>query len=112
MVVAYRAMSRPNIAWDCKEAGRKLILVGHSGLQPYNKAMEISLAPEVEAKLNQIASETGKGANQVVQELVANYLDHDEWFKREVKKGLSSLDDGKFVSHEEVRRQMERILSS
>ena len=59
-----------------------------------------------------IRPETGKGANQVVQELVANYLDHDEWFKREVNKGLSSLDDGKSVSHEEVRRQMERILSS
>ena len=112
MVVDYRAMSRPNIAWTVKSLGGNSILVGHSGLQPYNKAMEISLAPELEAKLNQIASETGKGANQVVQELVANYLDHDEWFKREVKKGLSSLDDGKSVSHEEVRRQMERILSS
>jgi predicted transcriptional regulator len=43
---------------------------------------------------------------------VANYLDHDEWFKREVDKGLSSLDDGKSVSHEEVLRQMERILRS
>jgi predicted transcriptional regulator len=74
--------------------------------------MEISLAPELEAKLNRIASEAGKGATQVVQELVANYLDHYEWFKREVKKGLSSLDNGKSISHEEVRRQMERILSS
>jgi predicted transcriptional regulator len=74
--------------------------------------MEISLVPELEAKLNRIASETGKGANQVVQELVANYLDHDEWFKSEVNKGLSSLNDGKSVSHEEVRRQMERILRS
>jgi predicted transcriptional regulator len=50
--------------------------------------MEISLAPEVEARLTRIASEAGKGANEVVQELVADYLDHDEWFKREVKKGL------------------------
>jgi predicted transcriptional regulator len=74
--------------------------------------MEISLAPEVEAKLAKIASEAGKAANQVVQELVADYLDHDEWFKREVRKGLHSLDDGKFVSHEEVGRQIERILGS
>lgn len=78
----------------------------------YNMPVEISLAPELEARLAQIASETGKGANQVVQELVAHYLDYDEWFKREVQKGLSSLDAGKFVSHEEVRRQMERILKS
>ena len=74
--------------------------------------MEISFAPELEAKLNQIASETGKGASQVVQELVSNYLDHDQWFKQEVGKGLASLDNDKSVSHEEVRRQMERILGS
>jgi predicted transcriptional regulator len=74
--------------------------------------MEISFAPELEAKLNQIASETGKGASQVVQELVSNYLEHDQWFRQEVEKGLASLDNGKSVSHQEVRRQMERILGS
>ncbi len=72
--------------------------------------MEISLAPEVEARLARIASEAGKAANQVVQELVAGYLDHDEWFRREVQKGLASLDSGKFVLHEEVGRQIERVL--
>jgi predicted transcriptional regulator len=74
--------------------------------------MEISIAPELVAKLDRIAAETGKVASQVVEELVASYLDHDEWFKQEVEKGLASLDSGKFISHEEVRRQMERILSS
>jgi predicted transcriptional regulator len=72
--------------------------------------MEISLAPEVEARLARIASEEGKAANQVVQDLVVTYLDHDEWFRSEVQKGLASLDSGRFVSHEEVGRQIERIL--
>jgi predicted transcriptional regulator len=72
--------------------------------------MEISLAPELEARLSRIASEAGKAAKQVVEELVSDYLDHDEWFRREVKKGLASLDDGKFVSHEDVGRRIERIL--
>ena len=74
--------------------------------------MEISLAPELEARLARIASEAGKAANQVVQELVAEYLDHNEWFKQEVQKGLASLDSGKFVSHEEVGRRMKHILES
>ena len=74
--------------------------------------MEISFAPELEARLNQIASQTGKGPDEVVRELVANYLDHDEWVRQEVAKGLASLDRGKFVSHDDVRRQMERILGS
>jgi predicted transcriptional regulator len=74
--------------------------------------MEISFAPELEARLNRIASETGKGPDEVVRELVASYLDHDEWFRQEVAKGLASLDRGKFVSHDDVRRQMERIFGS
>jgi predicted transcriptional regulator len=78
----------------------------------YNKRMEISFAPELEAKLNRIASQTGKGPDEVVRELVASYLDHDEWFRKEVGKGLASLDHGKTVSHEDVRRQMDRILGS
>jgi predicted transcriptional regulator len=80
-------------------------------LLAYNKVMEVPLTPDVEAKLNRIASEAGKGPDQIVRELVANYLEHDEWFRREVGKGLASLQQGKSVSHEEVRRQMDRILS-
>jgi predicted transcriptional regulator len=79
---------------------------------PTMLSMEISLTPEVEARLARIASEEGKGAGQVVQELVANYLEHDERFRREVRKGLASLDASRFVPHEEVRREMERILNS
>ena len=74
------------------------------------KNMEVSFAPELEARLRRIASQTGKGTDEVVRELVANYLDHDEWFRQEVAKGVASLDRGKFVSHDEVRRQMERKL--
>jgi predicted transcriptional regulator len=72
--------------------------------------MEIPFAPELEAKLNRIASQTGKEPDEIVQELVASHLDHDEWFRQEVGKGLASLDQGKSISHEEIRRQMEQIL--
>jgi predicted transcriptional regulator len=74
--------------------------------------MEIPFAPELEARLKQVASQTGKAADQVVRELVANYFDHDEWFRQEVDKGLISLNNGKFVSHDEIRGRMERILGS
>ena len=74
--------------------------------------MEIPFAPELEAKINQIASETGKAPNEIVQELVASQLSHDEWFRQEVGKGLASLDTGESMSHEEVRHRVERILGS
>ena len=74
--------------------------------------MEISLTPEMEARLTQIASQSGKGKDEVVQELISNYLEHDAWFRQEVAKGLASLDRGESVSHDEVGRRMERRLRS
>ncbi len=74
--------------------------------------MEISLTPDAEERLNQLASQAGKGKEQVVQELIANYLEHDEWFRQEVAKGLASLDRGESVPHDEVGRRMERRLRS
>jgi predicted transcriptional regulator len=74
--------------------------------------VEISLRSDLEAKLARIASDAGKAPNQIVEELVADYVDHDEWFRREVRKGMASLDAGKFVSHEDVGRQIDQILRS
>jgi len=74
--------------------------------------MEISLTPEMEERLNQLASQAGKEKEEVVQELVASYLEHDAWFRQEVAKGLASLDGGESVPHDEVGRRMERRLRS
>jgi predicted transcriptional regulator len=52
------------------------------------------------------------GPDEVVREFVASCLDHEEWFRKEVGKGLASLDQGSTVSHEDVRRRMDRILGS
>src|ERR1700722_8085529 len=96
---------RPGSKWATFPVGDSIGLA-------YNYMMQISLEPNLEARLNQIASEAGKAANQVVEELVANYIDHDAWFKQEVNKGLLSLDAGKFLSHDDVRRRIDQILGS
>jgi len=75
-------------------------------------SMEISLTPELQEKLSQIASQSGKGPQEVVQELLANYLEHDAWFRNQVATGLASLDRGESVSHDEVGRRMERRFRS
>jgi predicted transcriptional regulator len=87
-------------------------MIGNLIGNAYNYIMQISLEPDLEARLNQIASEAGKAANQVVEELVANYIGHDAWFKQEVNKGLLSLDAGKFLAHDDVRRRIDQILGS
>lgn len=74
--------------------------------------MEISLTSEVETRLNQLASRMGRGADQVVQELVVSYLEHQEWFKGEVEKGFASLERGEFIAHDAVGHRVKRILQA
>ncbi len=74
--------------------------------------MEIQFPPEMEEQLNSLAVESGRGTVQLVVEMVASQLGYDAWFRREVEKGIASLDRGEFVEHAEVGKRIERILSS
>jgi predicted transcriptional regulator len=71
--------------------------------------MEINFSPEFQAQLNRVASESGRGAEQLVRDLVQTYLDHDQWFRKEVQKGVAQLDRGEFVAHDEVMARIERL---
>ena len=71
--------------------------------------MEVHFSPEFEAELKRIASKNGRGAEQLVQEIVQAYLNHDQWFRTEVQKGLGQLDRGEFVDHDEVVARIERM---
>jgi predicted transcriptional regulator len=71
--------------------------------------MEVRFSPEFEAELKRAATERGRAADQLVQEIVEAYLDHDKWFRSEVQKGLAQLDNGESLSHDEVVARIERM---
>ena len=66
----------------------------------------------LEATLRRVASETGRGAEEVVRELVESYVEHDQWFRQQVQIGLDQLDRGGFIDHEEVVARIERLLQA
>jgi predicted transcriptional regulator len=72
--------------------------------------MEVHFTPEVEAKIQRAAAEHSSRADTYVQQLVERHLDHDSWFRQQVKKGLDQLDRGEFLTHEEVGARMEKML--
>jgi predicted transcriptional regulator len=73
--------------------------------------MEVTFRPDLEAALKRIAAETGRGTDQVVVDLVTTQLEHDAWFRQEVRKGIASLDRGEFVSHQGVGQRIRRMLN-
>ena len=72
--------------------------------------MEVRFAPAVEAKLTRLAAQTGRVAEELVNEAVERLVDYDEWFVREVEKGLAQIEQGQLVDHEEVGARMEEWL--
>ena len=44
-------------------------------LSPILKAMEVHLAPDVEKKLNDLAAESGRGTDELLEDALAGYLD-------------------------------------
>jgi predicted transcriptional regulator len=73
------------------------------------KAMEVHFTPELQEKLDRVAAENRRGADEYVQQLVENYLDHDAWFRRKVAAGLDQLDRGEFLTHEEVGARLQKM---
>ena len=66
--------------------------------------MEVHLSPDLHGKLARMAAERGCDSATLVEEAVKHFVDYDEWFAREVEKGLAAADRGEFVEHDEVRK--------
>ena len=74
--------------------------------------MEVQFSPELQAKLNRVAAENQSGPDEYVKQLVENYVDHDVWFRQQVRKGLERLDHGEFLTHEEMGERIEQMFRS
>ena len=73
--------------------------------------MEVPLSPDVEAKLTRLAAQQGRDTEALAQEAIARFVDYDEWFLREVEKGLASAERGDLLTHEEIGRRLERLIA-
>jgi predicted transcriptional regulator len=74
--------------------------------------MEVHLPQQQEAQLNDLAAQTGRGTDELVQEAVARLLDYNDWFKRQVQIGVDQINRGKFIEEEEMDARVTRMLRS
>ena len=68
--------------------------------------MDLQVPPELEAKLNRLAAQTGRTVDQVALDLLANSVEHDEWFRGEIEKGRLAASEGRLLDHQEVRSRI------
>lgn len=69
--------------------------------------MEVQFTPDQQAKLSRMAEAQGLAAEALVQEAVERLLNYEEWFSREVDKGIAAAGRGEFIEHDDVRRMTE-----
>ena len=73
--------------------------------------MEVHLNPDMQAKLARLAAEQDRNTEALVQEAIARFVDYQEWFIREVEKGLASADRGELLTHEDVGARLEKLIA-
>jgi predicted transcriptional regulator len=73
--------------------------------------MEVKISPEVQAKLDRMAAEQGRNSESLVQEAVERLVGYDEWFIREVEKGLEQIESGDLLDHSEVASRIENRIA-
>ena len=66
--------------------------------------MEVNLNPDLQAKLTRLAADRGSDTGTLVQEAIERFVDYDDWFLREVEKGVAAADRGELIDHEDIGR--------
>jgi predicted transcriptional regulator len=74
--------------------------------------MAVQLSPEQEAQLSQIASLTGRTADELAWEAVDRYLTEEGRFRAGVQAGLDAAARCDFVPTSEVWARVERALKA
>jgi predicted transcriptional regulator len=70
--------------------------------------MEIPLTTDLQAKLSRLAAQQGRPTEALVVEAVERMVSYDEWFLREVQKGLTAADREELIDHDEVRKLIDQ----
>jgi predicted transcriptional regulator len=73
--------------------------------------MEVNLSPDLEGKLARAAGRRGISADVLVLEAIERAVDYDDWFVREVEKGLTQIDAGQILTHDAVGARLEQKLA-
>jgi len=74
--------------------------------------MEVHFSPDVETRLQEVASAHGKDAEQLVRDTGARMLENQARFVAGVQTGIEQADGGEFVEHQDVLNRIDRLFHS
>lgn len=74
-------------------------------------ATTISFRTDLEKKqqLDKIAQSLDRDRSWVINEALSNYLDLQRWQQQQIEKGLQALNEGRTISHEEMKQTVAKL---
>jgi predicted transcriptional regulator len=73
--------------------------------------MEVNLSADLVDKLARAAERRGVSSELLVREAIERVVDYDDWFIREVDKGLAQIEAGQLLSHDAVGTRLAQTLA-
>lgn len=74
--------------------------------------MEVNFTPDLETKLARIAAQQGRDMDELIQDVLNQYLDDEVRFIEAVHKGIACADRGDLMGHDEVIDRIEKRFGS
>lgn len=71
------------------------------------KATSVRLDDETLARIGQMADAMDRPRAWLMAEAIKQYVAREEWFIREVEKGMQAADEGRLIDHTDVRAKWE-----
>jgi predicted transcriptional regulator len=72
----------------------------------------VELTSDQAEQLSSIASATGRGTEELMQEAVTNLLAYNTWFGEQVQVGQDQIQRGELLEDAEVRQRIDRMFQS
>jgi len=72
--------------------------------------MELKISPELRAKLDRLAAQQGRDVESLVREALERLADYDEWFLRQVAKGVAAAEAGDLLEDTDVGQRLEDLI--
>jgi predicted transcriptional regulator len=71
--------------------------------------MEVHFTPEQESRLAQIATQAGTDPQELVKDVLSQYLDQEARFLEAVERGIAAAERGDFIEEDEMDARIERM---
>ena len=72
----------------------------------------VRVSTELRDRLEAIAKETRRSKSFLSNEAIERYVESEEEYIESIKQAMKEMDEGHWVSHEEVMRQADEIIQS